>query len=169
MVAELQVGVITQTHGIRGEVKIFPTTDDVERFRKLKTVWLDDGKKRLQMKIAGVKFFKQYVIAKFEGYDSINDVEAFKGAKLLIEREAAVKLQKDEYFIADLIGMEVVTKSDDTLGRVKDVLKTGANDVYVVEMPDGKEVLLPAIKECVLNVDTEKSVITVHVMDGLME
>ena len=169
MIAEFQVGVITQTHGIHGEVKIFPTTDDAGRFRKLKTVWLDDGKRRLKMKIAGVKFFKQYVIAKFEGYDSINDVEVLKGAKLLVEREKAVKLQKDEYFIADLIGMKVETESGETLGKVKDVLKTGANDVYVVELPDQKEALFPAIRECILNIDMDQSVITVHVMDGLME
>lgn len=169
MIEELQVGVITQTHGLRGEVKIFPTTDDAGRFRKLKTVWLDDGERRLEIKITGVKFFKQYVIAKFEGYDSIEDVESLKGAKLLVERKNAVKLKKDEYFIADLIGMEAVTEDGEALGRVKDVLQTGANDVYIVEMPDKKEVLLPAIKECILNIDMEQSVITVHVMDGLIE
>lgn len=169
MTEEFQVGVITQTHGIHGEVKIFPTTDDAGRFRKLKAVWLDDGKRRLEMKITGVKFFKQYVIAKFEGYDSINDVEILKGAKLLIEREKAVKLQKDEYFIADLIDMKVETENGEALGKVKDVLKTGANDVYVVELPGQKEVLFPAIKECILNIDMDRSVITVHVMDGLLE
>lgn len=168
MVTELQVGVITQTHGLRGEVKIFPTTDDAGRFRKLKNVWMDDGKRRLELKITGVKFFKQYVIAKFEGYDSIEAVEVFKGAKLLVERKNAVKLQKDEYFIADLVGMKVVTEDGESLGRVKDVLQTGANDVYIVEMPGKKDVLLPAIKECILNIDMEQAVITVHVMDGLL-
>lgn len=167
-VSELQVGVITQTHGIRGEVKIFPTTDDTNRFKKLKEVILDNGKERLTLTIEGVKFFKQYVILKFKGFDSINDIEKYKGAKLSVTRDNAVKLQKDEYFIADLIGMQVITEEKEPFGVLKDVLGTGANDVYVVEMADGKEVLLPAIKECVLNIDMEKGQIMVHIMDGLL-
>lgn len=168
MLSELQVGVITQTHGIRGEVKVFPTTDDVNRFKKLKEVILDNEKERLTMKIEGVKFFKQYAILKFDGYDSINDIEKYKGAKLLVPRENAIKLQKDEYFIADLIGLRVMTEAGDAFGILKDVLETGANDVYVVETEEKKEVLLPAIKECIQDIDTEKKVITVHIMDGLL-
>lgn len=168
MISELQVGVITQTHGIRGEVKVFPTTDDANRFKKLGEVILDNGKERLTMTIEGVKFFKKYAILKFKGYDSINDIEKYKGAKLLVTRDKAVKLKKDEYFIADLIGLKVVTDEGEDLGGLKDVLETGANDVYVVKTADGKEVLLPAIKECILKIDMESSVITVHVMDGLM-
>ena len=169
MIEELQVGVITQTHGIRGEVKVFPTTDDVNRFQKLKEVILETEKERLTLTVAGVKFFKQYVILKFREYDSINDVEKYKGARLLVPREKAVKLQKDEYFVADLIGMQVVTEEGEPFGRLKNVLETGANDVYVVETAESKEVLLPAIKECVLQVDMEKGVITVHIMDGLLD
>lgn len=168
MVSELQVGVITQTHGIRGEVKVFPTTDDVNRFKKLKEVTLANEKERLTMTIESVKFFKQYVILKFDGYDSINDIEKYKGAKLLVSREKAVKLQKDEYFIADLIGLRVVTEEGEDFGVLKDVLETGANDVYIVEMTDGKEVLLPAIKDCIRDIDMDKQVITVHIMDGLL-
>lgn len=169
MISELQVGVITQTHGIRGEVKVFPTTDDVNRFKKLKEVILETEKERLTLTVEGVKFFKQYVILKFKEYDSINDVEKYKGARLLVPREKAVKLQKDEYFVADLIGMHVVTEDGEPFGRLKNVLETGANDVYVVETAENKEVLLPAIKECVLQIDMEKEVIMVHIMDGLLE
>lgn len=168
MISELQVGVITQTHGIRGEVKVFPTTDDVSRFKKLKEVIMDNGKERLNMEIEGVKFFKQYAIIKFKGYDSINDIEKYKNAKLYVTRDKAVRLKKDEYFIADLIGMEVVTEEGGQFGRMKDVMVTGANDVYVVEREDGTEVLLPAIKECVKNIDMEQGQITVHIMDGLI-
>lgn len=168
MISELQVGVITQTHGIRGEVKVFPTTDDANRFKKLKEVILDNDRERLNMTIEGVKFFKKYAILKFKGFDSINDIEKYKGAKLLVTRDNAVKLKKDEYFVADLIGLKVEADTGETLGRLKDVLATGANDVYVVELQDGKELLLPAIKECVLNIDMENSTITVHIMDGLL-
>ncbi len=168
MIDELQVGVITQTHGIRGEVKVFPTTDDVNRFKKLKEVILDSGKERFTLTIEGVKFFKQFVILKFKDYDSINDIEKYKNAKLLVTREKAVKLKKDEYFIADLIGMKVVTEDGAAFGTLKDVLETGANDVYIVETKAGQEVLLPAIKECILKVDMEETVMTIHLMDGLL-
>ena len=168
MVSEMQVGIITQTHGIRGEVKVFPTTDDVSRFKKLKEVIMDSGRERLNLEIEGVKFFKQYAILKFKGYDSINDIERYKSAKLYIKREQAVKLKKDEYFIADLIGMEVVTENGEYFGEMKDVLTTGANDVYIVTREDGTEVLLPAIKQCVKSVDLEQGKITVHIMDGLI-
>lgn len=168
MISELQVGVITQTHGIKGEVKIFPTTDDVSRFKKLKEVIMDTGRERITMEIEGVKFFKQYAIVKFKGYDSINDIEKYKRAKLYVTRDHAVKLQKDEYFIADLVGLNVVTDEGEPFGKMKDVLATGANDVYVVEREDGTEVLLPAIRECVKAVDMEQGQITVHIMAGLI-
>jgi 16S rRNA processing protein RimM len=169
MIQELQVGVITQTHGIKGEVKVFPTTDDAHRFKKLKEVILDTGKERLTMEIEGVKFFKQYVILKFKGYDSINDIEKYKNGKLLVTRDKAVRLAKDEYFIADLIGMQVVTDEGEDFGVLKDVLTTGANDVYVVMRPDQSEVLLPAIRECVKDIDMEQGHVLVHIMDGLLE
>ena len=168
MVSEMQVGIITQTHGIKGEVKVFPTTDDVGRFKKLKQVIMDNGRERLNLEIEGVKFFKQYAILKFKGYDSINDIEKYKSAKLYIKREQAVKLKKDEYFIADLIDMEVVTEDGEYFGKLKDVLTTGANDVYIVTREDGTEVLLPAIKQCVKSIDMEQGRIIVHIMDGLI-
>lgn len=168
MLDELQVGVITQTHGIRGEVKVFPTTDDASRFKKLKEVIMDTGKERIDMEIEGVKFFKQYAIVKFKGYDSINDIEKYKSARLFVTRDKAVKLKKDEYFIADLIDMDVVTEEGEFFGRLKDVMATGANDVYVVECGDGTEVLLPAIRECVKDIDMEQGQITVHIMEGLL-
>ena len=164
----LQVGVITTTHGVRGEVKVFPTTDDAARFKKLKQVILDTGKENLTLEIAGVKFFKNMVILKFKGYDNINDVERFRKKSLYVTRENAVKLKKNEYFIADLIGMTVKEEDGAILGTVSDVLQTGANDVYVVALADGGEVLLPAIKDCILSVDMEKREMQVHVLDGLL-
>ncbi len=164
----LQVGVISSTHGIKGEVKVFPTTDDVNRFKKLKEVQLDTGKEKILLHPESVKFFKQFVILKFKEFNSINDVEAYKGKSLYVDREHAVRLRKDEYFIADLIGLSVVTEEGDTFGLMKDVMQTGANDVYVVERTNGEEVLLPAIKECVKEIDIENGKITVHIMDGLL-
>lgn len=164
----LQVGVISSTHGVRGEVKVFPTTDDVKRFKKLKKVFLDTGKEQLPLEIEGVKFFKQFVILKFRGIDNINDIEKYKGKRLLVDREHAVKLKKDEYFIADMIGMDVFTEDGELFGALKDVMETGANDVYIIEMSDGKEVLVPAIKQCILDVDIENRKMVIHLLEGLV-
>ena len=163
----LRVGVITSTH-ITREVKVFPTTDDAKRFKTLKKVILD-GREPLELSIEQVKFFKNMVILKFKGYDNINDVETWRQRDLLITRDQAVELKEDEYFITDLIGLTVVNEEEAVLGRVKDVLETGANDVYVVELTGGKELLLPAIKDCILNVDLEGGRMKVHVLDGLMD
>lgn len=164
----LQVGVVTATHGIRGEVKVFPTTDDPGRFRKLKKVLLDTGKEKLELEIEQVKFFKRFVILKFKGFDDINDVEKYRKRPLLVTRENAVKLKENEYFIADLIGMRVYTE-DAYLGILKNVIRTGANDVYEVEREGGKDVLIPAIRPCIRAVDVEKGRMDVHLLEGLVE
>jgi 16S rRNA processing protein RimM len=166
----LQVGVISSTHGIRGEVKVFPTTDDIGRFKKLKEVYLDTGKDLFSLEIESVKFFKQFAILKFKGYDSINDIEEYRGKSLLVAREDAVSLKKDEYFIADLIGLAVYLDSGEEFGVVKDVMETGANDVYVLECREmKKEILIPAIKECILDVDVENGKMKIHLLEGLLD
>ena len=164
----LQVGVITSTHGVRGEVKVFPTTDDPNRFKSLKHVLLDTGREKKSLEVQGVKFFKQFVILKFKGIDNINDIERYKRCPLLVTRENAVSLEEDEYFVADMIGMKVITEDGTEFGTLSDVMETGANDVYVIDSKEHGEVLMPAIKECVLNVDMESGIITVHLMNGLI-
>lgn len=164
----LQVGVISSTHGVRGEVKVFPTTDDMARFKKLKQVILDTGREHKLLEIESVKFFKQFAILKFKGIDNINDIEKYKGKSLLVDRKNAVKLQKDEYFIADMVGLEVFTEDGVAFGTMKDVLETGANDVYIIDSPQHGEVLIPAIKQCILDVDIENNKMTIHLMEGLV-
>ncbi len=164
-----QVGVISSTHGIAGEVKVYPTTDDPKRFKKLKSVLLDTGKGLRELEIAGVKFFKQMVILKFRGYDKIEDVQPYRGKSLYVTRANAVRLEKNEYFIADLIGMKVYEEEERFLGELTDVLQTGANDVYVVKMENGKDVLIPAIRQCILSVDVEGGQMKVHLLEGLLE
>lgn len=163
-----QVGVISSTHGIKGEVKVFPTTDDAARFRQLKNVILDTGKEEIALEVERVKFFKQFVIVKFKGIDHINDIEKYKGRPLLVERVDAVSLEEDEYYVADMIGLEVFTEDGAHFGKLEDVMPTGANDVYVIVSDEGQEVLLPAIKQCVLDVDVKAGHMTVHIMEGLL-
>lgn len=165
----LRVGVVTTTHGIAGEVKVFPTTDDPKRFKKLKKVFLDTGRTMQELEIVQVKFFKNLVILKFRDHNKIEDVMAFKGHDLLVTRDNAVKLEEDENFICDLIGMQVYDEEGICLGELTDVLQTGANDVYEVELTDGREVLIPAIKQCILDVDVENNKMIVHLLEGLLE
>ena len=139
-----QVGIITGTHGLKGEVKVFPTTDDKERFLDLDTVLIDTGKELIEKKVQYCKFFKQFVFVKFEGLDDINDVEKYKRCPLKVT-------------------------SGVTIGELIDVIETGANDVYEVKTPDGGHVLLPAIKDCILDVDMEEKIILVHMLKGLVD
>ena len=164
----LKVGVITTTHGVRGEVKVFPTTDDAERFLELEYVLLDTGRELRRLDIKNVRFFKNFVILKFDGIDNINDIEKYKGKDLWIPREEAQELGEDEYYIADLQGLKVVLEDGSEFGTLRDVMETGANDVYIIDSNEHGEVLLPAIKECILDVDLEKNTMTVHLMKGLL-
>ena len=168
MEKQLQVGVISSTHGVRGEVKVFPTTDDVTRFRQLKKMYLDTGREMLPLEIQNVKFFKQFAILKFKGIDNINDIEKYRGKSLMIDREDAADLEEDEYFIADMIGMKVCTEDGSEFGTLKDVMETGANDVYIIDSLEHGEVLIPAIRECILDVDMDEERMTIHLMEGLV-
>lgn len=163
----LQVGTIIKTHGIRGEVKVYPLTDDVNRFKSLKEVILEPDKDNITLEIEGVKFFKNIVIIKFKNYNNINDIEMHVKKGIYVTRDNAVELEDDEYFVADLIGLKVVTDEDEDFGMVKDVLHTGANDVYVIDH-EGKEVLVPAIRECILDISIEDNLMKIHLMEGLV-
>lgn len=165
----LRVGVISSTHGVKGEVKVFSTTDEPNRFKKLKTVILDTGREQMTLNIEGVKFFKNMVILKFKEFNDINEIEKYKGKDLLILREQAGEPGPDENYIVDLIGLKVVTDEGEEFGTMKDVILTGANDVYVITGKDGKEYLFPAIRQCILDVNLETQTMTVHIMDGLLD
>ena len=157
-----QVGIITSPHGVRGEVKVFPTTDDNKRFKKLKDCYIEYKDELMLVKACGCKFFKNMVILKFEDFDNMNDVEKFRKCRILVDRENAVSLEEDEYFVADLIGISVVDENDNAIGVLSDVIETGANDVYVVNNEQDEEILIPAIKDCILAVDINARVMRVH-------
>lgn len=164
-----QVGAVTSTHGLRGEVKVFPTTDDPLRYKKLKEVIADTGKGQGVLKLEQVRFFKQMVIVKFKGIDDINEAEKYKGAKLYVTRENAVDLGEDEYFLADLVGLKAQTEEGEPLGTLADVIQTGANDVYAIRQENGKELLVPAIKDCIKAIDMSGGIIVIRLLPGLRE
>lgn len=163
----LRVGIFANTHGIRGEIKVFPTTDDVGRFRRLKKLVMETKRKeRIPLEVEGVKFFKGMAILKFKGISDINEIEKYKGSDLLVSREDAVPLEEGEFFVADLIGLSAVDEQGRELGKLAEVLQTGANDVYVIRGGE-REYLLPAIGECILDICPDKGYLKVHIMEGL--
>ncbi len=170
MTDRFQVGVIASTHGLAGEVNVFPTTQDPGRFKKLKKVTLHIQRgEEMELDIVSARFFKKFVIVKFKQFDNINDVERFKGCELTVDRKDAIKLSPGEYYCADLIGMTIVDEDMNELGTLTEILQTGANDVYEMTRTGSEEkILIPAIKECVKSIDVDSGRIIIHIMDGLM-
>ncbi|MCR5766891.1 MAG: ribosome maturation factor RimM [Lachnospiraceae bacterium] len=165
----LRVGVITSPHGIAGEVNVYPTTDDPARFKYLKKVYIDNIKELIPSNIESVKLFKGMVILKLDTVKDRNAAELLRKRDLLIDREDAVPLEEGEFFICDLVGLEVVTDGGERLGVLEDILQTGANDVYSVKMEDGKELLIPVTDECVKSIEPENGKIIVHLLPGLLD
>lgn len=165
----LRIGVVTTTHGIRGEVKVFPTTDDVTRFKKCDEVILVTREGNLTLHVEGAKFFKNIVILKFREFDNINEVERFRKCDLMVTRDQALPLAEGQYYLCDVIGAEVVEEDGSHIGKVTDVIETGANNVFAIQTDEGKEVLFPVIPDCIKKVDTKAGIVTAHIMKGLME
>lgn len=162
-----RIGVITEPHGVHGEVKVYPTTDEPERIKKIREIILDDGKEKKAVHPETVRHQKNLLLIKFKEFHNRDEVERLRKKELFVSREYASPLKKDEYYIADLIGLKIIDEEDQEIGTLKDVLQTGANDVYQILMKDGKELLLPAIRQCVLQVNIEEGYVRVHVMEGL--
>ena len=170
MTDRFQVGVIASTHGLQGEVNVFPTTEDPNRFKKLKKVTLHTQRgEEILLDVQSARFFKKFVIVKFKQFDNINDVEKFRGCELTIDRSDAIKLNPGEFYCADLMGLEVVSEEGQVLGNISDILQTGANDVYEMTRSDnGEKVYIPAIKDCIKEISLESKKIIIHVLEGLM-
>ncbi|GHU62671.1 ribosome maturation factor RimM [Clostridia bacterium] len=168
MVKWLRVGVITSPHGLQGEVKVFPTTDELDRFSALHEVYLDIDQEKKKLQIEKVRYMNQMVILKVQGWDKREDVERYRKQDLWIERSQALPLAENEVYIADILGFRIKSDIGEDLGYLKDVLKTGANDVYVVDTGD-KELLLPSIPECILDILWDEECILVHILEGLGE
>ena len=165
----LRIGVVTTTHGLRGEVKVFPTTDDVKRYKKCDEVILATREGNLNLHVEHVRFFKNLVIVKFKEFDTIEQVEKFRKCDLMVTRENAIPLKEGEYFLCDVIGCKVEDEEGCLIGTVTDTIETGANHVFAIETTEGKEVLFPVIPDCIKEVDVEEGRVVAHVMKGLMD
>ena len=169
MLEYLVVGQLVNTHGVKGEMKATALTDDPQRFNKLKWVYIDKNGQLVKYSISGVKFFKQFVILKFENIDCIEEAEKLKGLFMKVDRANAVKLPKDSFFITDILGMKVYDENNSLLGQLADVIQTGSNDVYIVKSEDGKELLIPALKSVVKEISLEDGKISVILPKGLLD
>ncbi len=163
----LEVGKIINTHGLKGEVKVSPWTDTPDCFEDLKTLYLKKGKEDISLTITGIKYQKNNLIVKFSELCDINMAEPLKNSVLYAKRSDLGELPEGVYYIADLIGLSVKKEDGTLLGKIKDVLQTGANDIYEVEREEKKPLLIPVIDNVVLKVDFENKEITVRLLDGL--
>lgn len=164
----MEIGQIVNTYGIKGFLKIVPYTDNITRFEKLESIYIEFKGALETFDIEEVKYSKNLVLLKLKGINDINTAETYKNCYIKIDRKNAVKLPKDSYFIVDLIGISVYTDKNIELGNIVDIYSTGANDIYVVKNELGKQVLLPAIGDVIKNVDIENKKMIVHLIEGLV-
>ena len=163
-----EIGQIVNTSGLKGEIKIKPFTDDIKKFNNLKTIYVSIKKELKEFEIEHVRFSKNMVFIKLKGINTIEEAENYRNLYLKIKRDKDEKLEEGVYYVVDLIGCTVYTDDNQELGKLEDVFSTGSNDVYVVKDEMGKQVLLPAIKEVIKQVDIDNKKIIVHLLEGLI-
>lgn len=169
MIEYLEVGKIVNTHGVRGEIKVMPLTDNPERFKDLNWVYIEVNSQLKKFNIKGVKFFKSMILLKLEGIDDVDSASSLRNSYLKVDREHAVKLPDNSYFICDIIDCEVYEDNGNMLGLLKDVINTGSNDVYVVKKDGTKDILIPALKSVVKSISLDERKITVTLPEGLID
>lgn len=169
MLDYLTIGTIVNVHGVHGEVKVIPQTDDVTRFKKLKSVLLFGSGARRKTDVKGVKFSNKFVILKLDGINDRDAADRLRGIELQVERGDAIKLPEGRYFVGDLIGCTVFEDDGNELGRIKDVIFGAGSDIYDVDCGNGKNILIPVLDDVVLSVDIEGGIVKVKLPQGLRE
>lgn len=169
MTKYLEIGQIVNTFGIKGQVKIVPFTDDITRYDELKEIYVEKKNELKLFQIEQVNYKKNMVILKLKGIETVEEAEKLRNCYLKIDRKDAKKLPKDTYFIVDLLGLDVYTDEGKLLGKVDDIYNAGSSDIYVVKDELGKQILLPAIKDVLKEVDLENQKIIVHLIKGLVD
>ena len=168
MTKYLEIGQIVNTFGIKGMVKVKPFTDDIRRFDRLEKVYIKKQNEKKEYQIEEVKYHKEMVLIKFKGIDNIGAANLLKNSYLIVDREQEEPLEEGRYYIVDMLGIDVYTEEGNLLGKLDDIYNTGSNDIYVVKDELGKQVLLPALKEVIKQVDIENRKMVVHLIPGLI-
>lgn len=164
----LEIGQIVNTNGLKGILKIKPFTDDITRFEELEYIYIQKGQELIEKNIEEVKYVKNMVLLKLEGIDSIEEAEKYRNLYIKINKEDVGEVPDGSYLIADMLKCNVYTDKNELLGKMIDVFSTGSNDVYVVKTEEGKEILLPAIKDVVKEINIQEKKIIIKLMDGLI-
>ena len=165
----IYIGRVANTHGVKGMLKILPTTEDLKRFELLKELYIENIKGITEkFQIKEIKYLKQFVLLQLEGIEDMNKAMLYKQGIVKIPKEQALPLDKDEYYVFDLIGLKVITNDGNELGVLKNIIFTGSNDVYEVEDSNNNTILIPAIKECIINIDISEKIILVKLLEGLI-
>lgn len=168
MIDRFRVGVITSSHGIKGEAKVYPTSDDPKRLKKIKKVYANINGAETEFDVETVRFQKNMALVKFKQFNTPEEIQKIKNVDLFVDRDNATPLKENENYIADLIGLDVIDEEGTLLGKVSDMFPTGANHVMEVDMGD-KKVLFPYISQCIMDVNLSDKKISVHVLDGLLD
>lgn len=163
----LRVGKIVNTHGIKGDIKVIPLTDYIERFEELEWIYIDGYKDKFYIK--NVKYKKNTAILSLEEHDDINLVEKFKGDYILIDYTQRRDLPEDTYYIADIIGLDVYNMENEYIGKVKDIIQTGPSEVYIIEGLDNQEIMIPSVKEFIPEISLEERKIIINPIEGMIE
>lgn len=164
----LEIGQIVNTNGLKGMLKIKPFTDDITRFENLEIIYIQKGQELIAKNIEEVKYVKNMVLLKLEGIDNIEEAEKYRNMYIKIDKEDIGDIPEDSYLVVDMLKCNVYTEENEMLGKMVDILSTGSNDVYVVRTAEGKEILLPAIKDVIKEIDIQNKKIIVNLMDGLI-
>jgi len=165
----LKAGTITQPFGIKGDTKVYPHTDDPAIFKKIKKVFMEKNGTYEEYEVESARMALPLVILKFKGIDTPEEIRTFRQRDIYILREDASPLEEGEYYFADIIGMDVTDDTGVYRGKITDILQTGANDVYEITAEDGTTFLLPAIKDCIINVDVAENKMLIHILEGLLD
>ena len=163
-----EIGQIVNTSGLKGILKIKPFTDDIKKFSNLKTIYIKTKSGLTEFKIEQVRYVKNMVMLKLAGIDTVEEAEKYRNLYIKILRDQEEELEEGSYYVVDILGCKVNTDANQELGKIVDVFQTGSNDVYVVKDEQGKQILLPAIKEVIKNVDVKNEIITVQLLEGLV-
>ena len=163
-----EIGQIVNTSGLKGILKIKTFTDDIKKFSNLKTIYIKTKSGLTEFKIEQVRYVKNMVMLKLAGIDTVEEAEKYRNLYIKILRDQEEELEAGSYYVVDILGCKVNTDANQELGKIVDVFQTGSNDVYVVKDEQGKQILLPAIKQVIKNVDIKNKIITVHLLEGLV-
>lgn len=164
------IGLIVNVHGLKGEIKVLPTTDDPARFKLLKTINVYNEKQKTAYNPASIRSQKNMLIIKFKEINDRDEAAKLVGGVIKVARSEALPLDEDEYYQKDLLDMKVITETGEVLGNLSQIIETGANDVYVVkEAGKKKDILIPAIRECIISVSVKEKLMTVKLLDGLLD